>query len=110
MVVSQYFCSFVAKPVLYLFLFFHLQLVNCILDNIPYPMPKILITFQTFCNFRQCFRERFPIAGGSEQAVYCSVLCFSYVEGVHSYHSSEQFQYLMVVDTMSKKLSPPVVC
>ena len=31
------------------------------------------------------------------------VLCFSYVVGVHSYDSSELFQYLTVFDTMCKK-------
>ena len=37
------------------------------------------------------------------------VLCFSYVEGVHSYDSSELFQYLIVFDTMCKKLSRQVL-
>ena len=109
---SEFSCCFMTTPALYLcpFLFFHSQLVNCILDNVPYPMPRILITFQNFFMVCQCFMERFPIAGGSEQAVYYSLYyVFSYVVGEHSYDISELFQYLMAFDTMCKKCSPPVV-
>ena len=54
--------------------------------------------------------ERFPIAGGLEQAVYFSLYyAFCYVVGVQGYDSSELFQYLMVFDTMCKKCSPPIV-
>ena len=53
--------------------FFHSQLVNCIFDNFPYPMPRMLITFPNVFIFGQHFMERFPIASASEQAVFCSL-------------------------------------
>ena len=73
-------------------------------------MIRLLIKLPNFFIFCQCFMERFSIAVGSEQAVYCSLyFAFFYVEGVHSYDSSEFFQYLMVFDAICTKLFPPVV-
>ena len=67
-------CCFMATSALHPFLcFFHSEFVNCIFDNFPYPMPKMLITFPNFFSIGQCFMKHFPIASASEQAVFCSL-------------------------------------
>ena len=46
---SVFFCCFTVAPALYPLLLLS-QLGKCILDNIPSPMPRILITFPVFIN------------------------------------------------------------
>ena len=78
---SVFFCWFYGyASVISFSLFFHSQLFNCILDNSPYPMPQILITFPNF-HFLSKFHGTLPncdcLGTGS---VLFPVLCF-YVEG-----------------------------
>ena len=90
---------------MYFSLFFQSKLVNCILDNIPYPMPRIMITFPNFIIFFSMLHGTLPSCRwlGTDDVLF-PVLCFSYAVGLHSYDSSELFQYLKLFDTMCKKL------
>ena len=108
---SVFFSCFTFTPALYLCLFcsFHLQLVNCILDNIPYPMLRILITFPNFFIHCQCFMERYSMLVARKRR--CIVPC----NMVFLCWTGTQLQKLRIVpvsdsfDTMCKKLYLPVV-
>ena len=68
---SVFFCCYTAPPALFFSRFFLSQLVNCIPDKFALTKPIILITFPFFSYSVNL--GKFPIAGASEQVVYCSL-------------------------------------
>ena len=73
MFLSVFLLFYVYTSVLSFSLFFHSQLVKCILENFPYPLPRILFTISNVSIFCHCFIERFPITSVLEQADYSSL-------------------------------------